>query len=76
MAVVSFVGWWYQRRMRDVFGQCEYIEIWQSLWVWAFADGDIVVKKIDKVEFEREWPFRPRPAQGTMTNGVIDGQQN
>ncbi|KAK1508158.1 uncharacterized protein CCOS01_15819 [Colletotrichum costaricense] len=56
MAVVSFVGWWYQRRMRDVFGQ--------------------LVKKIDKVEFEREWPFRPRPALGTMTNGAIDGQQN
>ncbi|OHE93608.1 hypothetical protein CORC01_11107 [Colletotrichum orchidophilum] len=56
MAVVSFVGWWYQRRMRDVFGQ--------------------LVKRIDEAEFEREWPVRPRPAQATMTNGAVDGQQS
>ncbi|KAK1638398.1 hypothetical protein BDP81DRAFT_207383 [Colletotrichum phormii] len=56
VAVISFGGWWYQKRMRDLFVT--------------------LVETIDMVEFECEWPFRPRPTQGTMTNGAIDVQQD
>lgn len=59
MSIVSFVGWWYQRRMRDTFTTCMSLlySLCRGRAKPAFSP---VVKEIDQPGFETEYAKEAR----------------
>lgn len=64
MTVVSFVGWWYQRRMRDMFtrGESAAVRRFERIGTELLTQMPLaVIADIDRPEFDSQFAKEARP---------------